>query len=67
MINVELLENKMNDSGMTKVDIAKKSGMLRETLYNKLRGKGEFKASEITGLCRTLNLSSKERDKIFFD
>ena len=53
MLNIELLEQKIKDSGMTMVSIARKSGILRETLYNKLRGYGEFKASEIIGLSRT--------------
>lgn len=67
MLNVKLLEKKIEDSGMTMVAIAEKSGILRETLYNKLRGTSEFKASEITGLTKTLGLTSKERDAIFFD
>ena len=48
------------------VAISEKSGILRETLYNKLKGLSEFKASEITALSNVLNLSSKERDEIFF-
>ena len=51
---------------MTVVAISDKSGILRETLYNRLNGKGEFTASEIVGITRTLNLSKPERDKIFF-
>ena len=65
MPNIHLLKNKMDDSGMTVVNIAKKAGMLRETLYNRLDGKGEFKVSEVRGLTATLNLSKDERDEIF--
>ncbi len=67
MVNLSLLEKRMKDSGMTIVAIAEKAGILRETLYNKLKGLSEFKASEITALSNVLNLSSKERDKIFFE
>lgn len=65
MPNIELLKEKMNDSGMTVVAIAEKSDILRETLYNRLNGKGEFTASEIVGLTKTLKLTRLERDKIF--
>lgn len=67
MPNTKLLKEKIGESGMTVVAIAEKSGILRETLYNKLKGIGEFKASEIAGLSRTLGLSSKDRDEIFFN
>lgn len=65
MPNIEYLRSKMNDSGMTVVAIAEKSGILRETLYNRLNGKGDFTASEIVALTKTLNLTKPERDKIF--
>lgn len=65
MADVELLKNKIEDSGMTVVAIAEKSGVDRATLYNRLKGKGEFTASEIVGLSNVLRLSKPERDKIF--
>ena len=66
MTNVELLRSIMDESGMTVVAIAEKSGILRETLYNRMAGKGEFKASEIQVLTQVLRLTRKERDDIFF-
>lgn len=66
MVNYELLNEKIQDSGMTMVSIAKKSGILRETLYNKIKGIGEFKASEISGISSALKLTTEERDLIFF-
>lgn len=48
------------------VAIARKAEISRETLYNKLKGVGEFKASEITGVTKALNLTTEERDAIFF-
>lgn len=67
MPDIVLLKKKIKQSGMTMVAISTKSGILRETLYNRLSGKGEFLASEIVGLTKTLGLSRAERDKIFFD
>ena len=66
MHGIELLRQKMKDSGMSMTAIAKKSGILRETLYNRLNGIGEFTASEIVGLTEALHLTTDEREKIFF-
>lgn len=55
----------MDESGMTIKAIAEKSGILRETLYNRLKGSGEFTASEIVALSNILHLSASERDEIF--
>lgn len=66
MTNIELLRNKMDETGMTVVSISEKSGILRETLYNRMSGKGEFKASEIQALTKVLRLTKDERDDIFF-
>lgn len=65
MTDIELLLSKINDSGMTMVAIAEKSGIDRATIYNRLKGKGEFTASEIVRLSSVLRLSKPERDKIF--
>ena len=67
MINTKLLEKKISDSGMTMVSLAEKTGILRESLYNKLKGNTEFKASEISSLSKVLRLSTRERNAIFFD
>lgn len=67
MADIELLKNKIESSGMTMSSVAKKSGIARETLYNRLNGIGEFTASEIVGLSKTLRLSVEERDQIFLN
>lgn len=64
MANVELLKKKISDSGMTLSAIADKLGILRETLYNRMKS-GNFYASEIVSLTRVLRLTRKERDDIF--
>ncbi len=65
-MNYKLLDEKIRSSGMTMVAIAEKTGILRETLYNRLNGRTEFKASEIIRISQVLNLSNVERDRIFF-
>ena len=67
MVNIKLLKHDIAESGMTMVSIASKSGMLRETLYNRLAGKGEFTASEIAGLTDALHMTQERRDYIFFN
>lgn len=65
MTDFEMLKSKIDESGMTMTAIAQKCGMLRETLYNRLKGKGEFNASEIVALAEVLHMSKEERDTIF--
>lgn len=67
MVDLKTLKDVMNDSGMTVTAIAQKSNILRETLYNRLNGKGEFTASEIAALSNVLHLSRSVRDEIFFN
>jgi predicted transcriptional regulator len=65
MANLELLKATIDDSGMTMVAIAKKSGIERTTLYNRLNGIGDFTSSEIVGLSTALKMSKPLRDRIF--
>jgi len=66
MVDVDALRKHIDRSGMTIVFISEKSGISRETLYNRLSNQGEFKASEILSLSNTLNMSQSDRDEIFF-
>ena len=66
MTDISLLKERISDSGITMVALARKSNIGRVTLYNRLNGIGEFTASEIMGLSSALNLSKPEREKIFF-
>lgn len=65
MVDIDRLKETIKDSGMTMTAISNKSGIVRETLYNRLNGIGEFTASEITGLSIALKLTRCERDEIF--
>ncbi len=67
MPNIDLLKAKISESGIPMTTIAKRSGIVRETLYNRLAGIGEFTASEIMGLSDTLRLTKTEREDIFFN
>ncbi|OKZ49654.1 XRE family transcriptional regulator [Ruminococcus sp. AF25-13] len=66
LADIKLLKERIADSGMTVKAICEKSGILRETFYNRLKG-GEFTASEIVGLTKTLKLSRSDRDRIFLN
>ena len=65
MTDVKALKKCIEDSGMTVVAIAEKSGILRQTLYNRLKT-GDFKLSEICALSTVLRLDRDDRDRIFF-
>lgn len=65
MTDVDALKECIEESGMTVVAIAGKSGILRETLYNRMKT-GDFKVSEICALSKVLRLDRDKRDRIFF-
>ena len=66
MVKLDMLRNRMDNSGMTMTAIAKMCGMSRTSLYKKLDGKCEFKVSEIVNLCKALHMTDSERNNIFF-
>lgn len=65
MTNVVALRKRIEDLGMSVTYVAENAGILRETLYNRMKT-GDFKVSEICALSEVLNLSKDERDEIFF-
>lgn len=66
MTDSEALSKAIENSGLKLTFIANKLELSREGFYRKLNNQTEFKASEIVKLQDILNLSNKERDKIFF-
>jgi len=66
MVNLKKLDEAIKESGVTMTALSKKSGISRQTLYNRLDGIGEFTASEIVGVTAALRLSKEERESIFF-
>lgn len=67
MTDFVLLNKVIMDSGMTITAITQRAGILRETFYNRMSGKSEFKASEIVALTKVLHLTIEQRDSIFLN
>jgi len=65
MVNIELLKNRIKDSGMTITAICDKSGILRQTLYRRFSNPN-FTIDEIDALTKTLHISQRDITKIFF-
>ena len=65
MTDINLLKQFIEESGMTKKNIALRAGFSRERLYTILEG-SECRASEIEGLARVLKLTNANRDRVFF-
>lgn len=66
MTNTDLLKEILSDSGYKLAYVADKLGITYQGFLNKINNESEFKASEIQTLKELLNLTNKERDKIFF-
>ena len=65
MPDLAKLKSEILQSGITMTALARKSNIERATLYNRLRGVGEFTASEIMGISTALHLTNDQRDDIF--
>lgn len=67
MTNTEELEKLIIKSGLKKSFIAGKMGLSRYTFNKKCNNVNDFKAGEITKLCKILHITSlEEKDRIFF-
>lgn len=66
MTDTQLLREYIERSGLKRVFVAKKIGLTYQGYLNKESGKSEFTQSEIQGLCELLNISKRDRDRIFF-
>lgn len=66
MTDTKLLLSKIEASGLKRSFIASKLNMSRQSFNSRVMGKTEFKATEIKALCGVLNLSSMEKETIFF-
>jgi predicted transcriptional regulator len=65
-VNCEELKKRIDERGLKIRYIAEKLGISHEAMYNKVKGKTEFKVSEVAALAKVLNLSDKEIRSIFF-
>lgn len=66
MTNEKMLREKIADSGYKMVYLAARVGITYQALLNKITNKSEFTSSEILTLSRVLELTSREREAIFF-
>lgn len=66
MTNGQLLEEKIQQSGLKKAFIAEKIGVTPNTLTALLNNKAEFKASQICAICKVLNISDDAEVKAIF-
>jgi hypothetical protein len=67
MTNTELLEKKIQDSGLKKSYLAEKVGLSIVGFRRCCVNKAEFRASQIQTLCRELQIESlEEKQAIFF-
>lgn len=66
MTNTSLLEEYIQRSGYKKSYIAAQLGITAYGFALKCNNSSEFKASEMTILCKLLKISAKDKEAIFF-
>ena len=66
MFNQNLLKAKMVERGITPIEMCNIIGICETTFYRKLSRNGDFSRFEIGKIVDALELSSVERDAIFF-
>lgn len=66
MVNLKKLNQSIIQSGVKKEYIAKELGITSQALYNKLKGKVEFKVSEVYNISKILRLTQEDITSIFF-
>ncbi len=67
MTNSSELNAAIARAGISKKALAEAMGLTYFGLWKKIRNKSEFKATEILTIQKLLNLTSSQRDRIFFD
>jgi hypothetical protein len=65
-VNTQLLDAKIEESGLKVSFIISKLGLSPEGFYKKKRGEIPFRTAEIYVLCDLLHLSDKEKSLIFY-
>lgn len=66
MTNTSLLEDYIKKSGYKKSFIAKQIGLTSYGFMLKVNNQSEFKASEMTSLCKLLKINARDKEAIFF-
>lgn len=66
-MNLDALNKKIEESGKSKVYLAKKLRITTQAFYNKINGKSDFTRKEIEILCEELPIVTlEEKEHIFF-
>ncbi len=66
MTNIDMLEDKIFESGLKKGYIAAKIGVSPSTFSALLNNRTEFKASQIRDICNVLNITDDAEIKAIF-
>ena len=66
MTNIDLLEDKIYDSGLKKGYIAARIGVSPSTFSALMNNRTEFKASQIKEICKVLNIEDDAEIKAIF-
>lgn len=67
MVNTTRLQNAINASGVSIAFLAKSLSISRRTFYSRLKGKSDFRLTEIQLLSNVLRLNPEEKEIIFFN
>ena len=65
MVDTQLLEQKIKESGYRMDFIYKQLGITGRSYQNKVSGKTSFRAAEVYVLCDLLKITEDEQKKIF--
>lgn len=66
MLDVKALRHAMLDADCNMKDLAKACGICTSALYRRLNGSISFTLGEINRTVERLNLTTEQRDRIFF-
>ncbi len=67
MVNTELLNKKIDNSGLKRAYIAQELNMTRQSLSSKINNSTEFMSCEVQDLCKLLGITKlTEKEAIFF-
>lgn len=67
MINAQLLDKKIEESGLKTIFIVNKLGLSKSGFYKKKSGISPFRSAEIYLLSELLKLDDSEKQSIFFE
>lgn len=67
MVNIQLLEEEIEDLGITKTRIAEKCGFTRQTLDNKMKNPDLMTANDVFNIAEALRITDPNKIiRIFF-